>query len=117
MDVEIISERENPLLERREVKFRVKYPGAGSPGRQEVRSRLVAVLDSNKDLTVLDYLKPEYGRHASLGYVKVYASAEAMKAEAGHKVKRNFEVKERPPKAEAGESKPEMKEEAKKGGE
>lgn len=109
MDVEILSERENPLLDRKEVKFRVKYPGVGTLNRQEVRSKLIALLNSNKDLTILDYLKPEYGRHSSLGYVKVYASTDAIKAEAEHKIKRNFEVKV--PAEAAAESKVEKKEE------
>jgi len=104
MDVEILNERENPLLERKEVKFRVKYPGLGVPNRQDVRSRLVALLNSNKDLTILDYLKPEYGRHAALGYVKVYENPNAMKIEDEYKTKRNFESKVSP---EGGQKKPE----------
>lgn len=110
MDIEIIGERENPLLERREVKFRVSYPGAGVPGRQDVRNKLVAVLDSNKELTVLDHLKPEYGRHSAVGYVKVYATAEAMKVESTHKVKRNFQPKEKKPAEAPSEAKTEKKE-------
>jgi ribosomal protein S24E len=61
-----------------------------------VRSKLVALLNSSKDLTDLDYLKPEYGRHSALGYVKVYENSSAMKVECEHKVKRNFEVKMSP---------------------
>ena len=106
MDVEIMNERENPLLGRKEVKFRVKYPRVGVPARQEVRSKLIAMLDSNKDLTVLDYLKPQYGQHAALGYIKVYDNADAMKVEAKYKIKRNFEVKE---KKIGEEAKPEEK--------
>jgi len=125
MDVEILNERENPLLGRREVKFRVKYPGVGVPNRQDVRGRLVAFLNSSKELTVLDYLKPEYGRHSALGYVKVYENPDAMKVEAEYKIKRNFEVKQKKeeapaaevPKEEKGEKPEEEKKEVPKEGE
>jgi small subunit ribosomal protein S24e len=106
MDVEILNERENPLLGRKEVRFRVKYAGAGSPNRQEVRSKMIALLNSNKELTVLDSLKPEYGRNSSKGYIKVYENADAIKIEAEHKKKRNFEVKEKKPSEAGAEAKP-----------
>ncbi|MDD5110914.1 MAG: 30S ribosomal protein S24e [Candidatus Altiarchaeota archaeon] len=101
MDVEIISQRDNSLLERKEVRFRVSYPGAGVPERQEVRSKLIAVLDASKDLTVLDHLKPEYGRNSAVGYVKIYANADAMKAEPAYMNKRNFAPKEKKAAAES----------------
>ncbi|MFH1125894.1 MAG: 30S ribosomal protein S24e [Candidatus Altiarchaeota archaeon] len=109
MDVEVISERENPLLGRREVRLRVKYPGLGVPNRQEVRNKIIAVLDSNKDLTVVDSIKPEYGRHSSIGYVKIYENAGAMKIEAEHKIDRNFKPKEKKPAEAAAEAKAEKK--------
>jgi len=112
MEVEILNERENPLLGRKEVKFRVTYKGSTVP-RKEVRSKMIAVLDSSRDLTVLDYIRPEYGRQSSLGYVKVYADADAMKVEAKHKLKRNFEAKEEK-KQESG-AEPKGKQEKKAG--
>jgi small subunit ribosomal protein S24e len=113
MDVEILSQRENPLLQRKEVKFRVGYAGAGSPGRHEVRNKLIAMLDAKKELTILDYLKPEYGRQASVGYVKIYENDSALKVEPKHQLKRNFEVKEKkkPAEAAAPAKAPEKKEE------
>ena len=112
MDVEILSQRENPLLQRKEVKFRIAYAGAGSPGRQDVRNKLIAMLDAKKDLTILDYLKPEYGRQASVGYVKIYENADALKVEPKHQLKRNFEIKEKKPVEAAAPAKaPEKKEE------
>lgn len=110
MEIEVISERENPLLERREVRFRVRYTGTGVPNRQEVRNKLIAVFDSNRELTVLDYMKPEYGRHSAVGYVKVYASAGTMKVESKHKVKRNFQPKEKKQAEAPVEAKTEKKE-------
>jgi len=98
MEIEIVGDENNVLLKRREVKFKVSYAGA-TPIMEDVRSKLVAILNSDKKLTVLDYVKSDYGRHSAQGYVKVYADAEAMKVEPAYKLKRNFEVK----KAEGGE--------------
>lgn len=102
MEVKLIDDRNNALLKRREVKFSATYVGS-TPSRQEVRSKLAAVLNSDKNLTVLDYLRSDYGKHVAQGYVKVYADAESMEVEPAYKLKRNFEVK----KAEGGEAKPE----------
>jgi small subunit ribosomal protein S24e len=110
MEIEVLNERENPLLERREIRFRVSYPGLGVPARQEVRNKLVALFDSKKELTVLDRMKPEYGRNSAVGYVKVYETPEAMKVESGHKMKRNFQPKEKKPAEAPAEAKAEKKE-------
>ena len=99
MEVEITEDKKNALLRRREVKFKATFVGS-TPKREDVRSKLSAILNSDKKLTVLDYLKTEYGRHAASGYVKVYDSEEGMKVEPAYKMKRNFEGRK---KAEGGE--------------
>jgi len=117
MEVELVEEKNNVLLKRREVKFSVKYAGA-TPKREEVRNKLIALLDSDKKLTVLDYLKSDYGRQRAEGYVKVYVDAQAMKVEPSYKIKRNFPEKKAEPAEASGEPKKEgTKTEAKKEGE
>jgi len=89
MDVEILEDRKNPLLRRREVKFKVSYQGA-TPKRDEVRAKLIANLNSDRDLTVLDKFESDYGSQTAKGYAKVYDSKDAMKVETGHMLERNF---------------------------
>jgi small subunit ribosomal protein S24e len=101
MDVEIVEDRENTLLRRREVRFKASYHGP-TPTRQEARSKLVAVLTSDGQLTVLDKLESEYGAQTAVGYVKVYADKDAMKVEPEYVLERNFEVKEKAAPAEGG---------------
>ena len=101
MDVELIEDKKNVLLKRREVKFSVKYAGS-TPSRDEVRKKLASVLSSDLKLTVLDYVKSDYGRHNAMGYAKVYDNAEGMTVEPSYRIKRNFEAKK---KAEEGEAK------------
>ena len=55
MEVEVIEDKVNPLLKRREIRFKVSYQGS-TPNRMDLRSKLTAVLNSDKELTVLDRL-------------------------------------------------------------
>jgi len=101
MEIEILNERENPLLERKEINFRVIYKGA-TPKINDIRSKLIEFLKSDKNLTVVDSIKPEFGRTAAHGYVKIYANSDASAIEQTHRIKKNSllaEAKEQ----EAGE--------------
>ncbi|MCX6695821.1 MAG: 30S ribosomal protein S24e [Candidatus Altiarchaeota archaeon] len=100
MEINLVEDRKNVLLKRREVKFDVTFVGA-TPTLQEIRSKIVAMLDSDKKLTMLNPLKSEYGRKILHGYAKVYDDEAAMKVEAGYKIKRNFEVRKVEGAAEA----------------
>lgn len=112
MEIEILSERENPLLNRREIKFRANYEGA-TPKIEEVRKKLIIALNSNEKLTVLDGIKSEFGRNSALGYVKVYTDEKGMKVEPLHRIKKNFEPKEKKKPEEKPEEKPPEKPEGK----
>ena len=90
MKIEILSEMENPLLDRREIEFRVRYDKA-TPPIKAVRSKLVALLSSDEKLTIVNHIKPEFGKTSALGYAKVYKDEKAMKIEPAHRIKKNFE--------------------------
>ncbi|WP_292460522.1 30S ribosomal protein S24e [Methanothermococcus sp.] len=77
MEIEIISDRVNPLLNRREVKFIVKYEGA-TPSIKDVKMKLIAMLNANKDMVVINSLNQEFGKMESTGYVKVYNDEKMM---------------------------------------
>jgi len=125
MEVEIIEKKENPLLERTEVRFKVAFAGS-TPKRSDVRNKVIAQLNADRELTVLDRLDADFGAQRAMGYVKVYANKKAMKIEPDYKVLRNFpkpkeeeKAAEAPPKPKEGEKAaeaPAKKEEAKKEG-
>ena len=97
MELEIIEKRENPLLNRTEVKFRVKHQGEKTPERELVKSDLAEMLKVNKSLVIIDYIRPSFGMAISSGYAKIYKSIEdAKKIEPSYILKRNKfgEVKE-----------------------
>ncbi|HHQ44700.1 MAG TPA: 30S ribosomal protein S24e [Candidatus Altiarchaeales archaeon] len=100
MEIEITQDKENPLLKRREVKFNLTYEGT-TPAREEVKSKISAMLDSDPKLTVVDRIMPEYGKTSAKGYVKVYEDEESLAIEPDYMIERNKTKGE--PKSEAKE--------------
>ncbi len=90
MEIEIISKKENPLLERTEIHFEVEHPGEKTPTRDAVRAQLSEMLKAPKDAVILNELKSEFGRVVSKGYAKVYKDGDsAKKIERKHILVRN----------------------------
>ncbi|MDD2643890.1 MAG: 30S ribosomal protein S24e, partial [Methanobacteriaceae archaeon] len=54
MEYTIIEKKENKVLERTEVKFEIDYEGEATPNTMTVKSKLIALLDTKKDLIVID---------------------------------------------------------------
>jgi len=78
MEINITQKTENPLLDRTEIKFDCTYQGESTPQILDVKNKLVAVLDADKNLLVVDKLKPQFGEGKAVGYAKVYDSAESL---------------------------------------
>ncbi|OYT27748.1 MAG: hypothetical protein B6U97_00335 [Candidatus Altiarchaeales archaeon ex4484_96] len=106
MNIEIIEERDNPLLKRKEYDFIISFEGI-TPSRADVRKKLLSVLSSDSKLTILDSYSTEYGMNSAKGLVKVYFDAESMRVEPKHRLARNF------PKESKDEVKKESKDEPK----
>lgn len=106
MKVEIVEKKENPLLERLEIKFRVDHSSAPTPRRLEVRSQLAAELGTDEELVVIQKLASTMGRQVASGIARVYFSRERLEElEPKYLFKRDMpkEVKpeKRPEKQEA----------------
>ncbi|WP_048150032.1 30S ribosomal protein S24e [Palaeococcus ferrophilus] len=78
MEIRIIEKKENPLLGRTEIYFEVEHEGEPTPSRQEVKGKLVAMLDLNAGTTVIQYIRSNFGSRVSKGYAKVYETRERM---------------------------------------
>lgn len=104
MKIEILKQKENPLLNRLEVQIVIKEAGA-TPKRSELLPAIVAKLGVDEKRIVIDKLSQCYGRGEVIGYIKVY------KQEAD---KNKYEPK--PKVREATEKKEERKEEGEKSG-
>ena len=78
MEIDIKEQIENPLLNRTEIHFDCIYQGEATPKVLEVKNRLVAQLDVDKNLLVVDKVKPSYGEGRADGYAKLYDSEEKL---------------------------------------
>lgn len=93
MEININEKIDNPLLNRTEIRFECTYQGDATPKVLDVKNRLVATLNVDKNLLVVHNLKPSYGEGKANGYAKLYDSEESLaKIEREHVVVKNKEV-------------------------
>ncbi|MBQ6350496.1 MAG: 30S ribosomal protein S24e [Methanobrevibacter sp.] len=104
MEIEFIEEKENKVFNRKEIKFYVDYDGEATPKLLDIKSKLVALLNTKKDLIVVDNVQPHYGEPKAIGYAKVYDTVDDLKyIEAKHVIAKNEEPEE-PAEEEADEA-------------
>ncbi|MEM2878780.1 MAG: hypothetical protein QXG10_04490 [Candidatus Hadarchaeales archaeon] len=101
MKLEIIEKKENKLLKRTEVKFRVEHPGAPTPPRKEVLSGLSQSLGVSEELIALERISGSHGSHISNGIARLYQSREDLvKSERDYLLKRGMPKEAEKPKEE-----------------
>ncbi len=89
MDVDIISEDENPMLHRTDVTFELVHEDA-TPSRLQVRDSLAAKLNKDADEVVIRKLDTKFGMRKTIGHAKVYETADdARDVEQDHMLERN----------------------------
>ncbi|MCU4974627.1 30S ribosomal protein S24e [Halobacteria archaeon AArc-m2/3/4] len=89
MDVDIISEEENPMLHRTDVTFELVHEEA-TPSRLQVRDSLAAKLNKDAAEVVIRKLDTKFGMRKTVGHAKVYdTAAHATDVEQEHMLERN----------------------------
>jgi small subunit ribosomal protein S24e len=78
MDIKILEDKNNVLLNRRELDFTVKYEGP-TPSRSDIRNKLAAMLNAPFELLIIQKVDTEYGMQEARGYAKLYADEVRMK--------------------------------------
>jgi small subunit ribosomal protein S24e len=73
MEIDIISEDENPMLHRSDVRFEIVHDDA-TPSRLSVRDSLAAKLNKDSAEVVVHKLDTKFGMRKTVGYAKVYDS-------------------------------------------
>ncbi len=111
MDIEIIEDKENVLLGRREVKFLVKFMGP-TPDRNKVREALRLKLGVDPKLIVVENIHQPYGEQRVEGMARIYKNEEGRKLEHEHILAREAGTKGKK-KEEPKPAAPEKKEEKK----
>lgn len=90
MELEIEGKRENHLLNRVEVDFKVAHAASPTPKRDQVREELAKELKVTKDRVVIDHMESSFGRGVTSGYAKVYKTKEdVLKLESEYVLVRN----------------------------
>ncbi len=104
MEIEFIDEKENKLFNRKEITFYVDYDGEATPKLLDIKSKLVALLNTQKELIVVDNVQPHYGEPKAKGYAKVYDTVDDLEyIEAEHIIAKNTEPEEEPAEDEEAE--------------
>ena len=89
MEIQILEEKDNPLMERKEIQLRV-IQDAGSPKLNEVRKKIAAQLSLDESLFVIQHMYAEFGMNESRCMLKIYNTKERLKVvEAAHVLKKN----------------------------
>ncbi|ACV24693.1 30S ribosomal protein S24e [Methanocaldococcus fervens] len=102
MEIKILSERYNPLLKRKEYRFIVDHDGA-TPTFKDVKLKLAAILNANKDLLIVEKIVEEAGMQRARGYAKLYDNEEMMKLVEREHILRKNKIEEEETAAEEGE--------------
>ena len=76
MEIEILNQRENRLLQRTEVYFRVTHENASTPKRDEVRDLLSSKFNVKKDMVIVNNMCSDFGKWSTKGYAKIYTKKE-----------------------------------------
>lgn len=96
MELKVIEQKENPLLERFELKFIVSHTGEKPPKRDSVREVIANHLNTKKGLVVLGHMASVFGAQEVKGEARIYRSIErAMEVEREHILKKNGLLKEK----------------------
>lgn len=117
MQAEIVSRKENPLLKRIEIEFKIVHHGEASPTRDIAKEEIAKLAKAPKERVIIDSMNSQFGKPETLGYAKVYDSKEdALAIERKYILGRNklieLEAKKKIKKVEAPPAK-EPKEEPK----
>ena len=89
MEIDVISEDENPMLHRTDVRFEVVHEEA-TPSRLSVRDSLAAKLNKDSAEVVVHELDTKFGMRKTVGYAKVYDNPEfARDVEQEYMLERN----------------------------
>jgi small subunit ribosomal protein S24e len=109
MKVEILSEKENPLLKRKEFEVRIIHDAA-TPSISEARKKISTSKNIGKGTLIIDSFKSKYGSRETVSTVKVYQTKErALEIEPRHRLIKNglIEVEEKKEPKSKEEAKPE----------
>ena len=83
--MEILERKDNPLLNRVEIKFVWNHPGEGTPTRKDmVIAAAKSEPNAKKELTYIKDVRTVFGKGRTEGIALIYSSAESASMEPGY---------------------------------
>jgi len=76
MEAKLESVKNNPLLDRRNVKIKLTHTGEKTPSIEDIKDRVAAENDLDTDKIEIDTVKAQYGSQVSTAYAKIYQEFE-----------------------------------------
>jgi len=97
LEIKVVEDKENVLLNRRELTLEIFHPGEGTPSRIDIRKYVAAKYNVELDRVYVIKLDTKTGTNKTIGYVRIYNTVEDASIEPEYIRLRNQ------PKAEEGE--------------
>lgn len=79
MNIEILDKKENSLLHRTEIRFKVIHSREKTPTREAIRKILADNMSKKVDTVIIDSIKTQFGKEEVLAYGKIYDNVENAK--------------------------------------
>jgi small subunit ribosomal protein S24e len=92
VEIKVLSEKQNPMLKRKEIRFEIEHGSTGStPSRLEIRKAVAATLKTHESSVFIERFKTKTGTHTAVGLANIYDTIEQAKLiEPDYIVKRNI---------------------------
>ena len=101
MKVEVLKERETPLLSRKRVSLMAEYQGP-TPSRMDFLKEVAKIVDTDPSLIIIKHIYTRFGRQKAKIIAHVYNNADDMKKlEDEYLLKKHVKKEEKKDQAEA----------------
>lgn len=72
MEINVIEERENPFLERKELLVLINHQNGPTPSKQQLTEEISKKYDVDKNRIVINYILSKRGKAEALAKIKIY---------------------------------------------
>jgi ribosomal protein S24E len=104
MELQLLSQFENPLLQRKEIKVVATFQ-TSTPSREDLKKEVCQKFNFPEETTVIRKIFQEKGLKRAICFINVYSSKEAMeKIEAKHILERKKKKKGEAPQAQEAQA-------------
>ncbi|MEM5797897.1 MAG: hypothetical protein QXP39_00620 [Candidatus Aenigmatarchaeota archaeon] len=93
MKLEVVQERDNPILKRKELLLNIEHTGKATPTRVELLPVIAKQVNVDEKHIIIDYIRTSTGTNNSLVKVQIYQNIENIPREKTMKMAKRTKVK------------------------